>query len=181
MSILLTKITTKTGDKGKTLGPGCKMLSKNDIKIEFFGTLDELNCAIGFAHYYLNDENVMQSILEKLQHEIFEIGAMFFNKKVHEISEMIKNLEEKIAQYNDALPALNSFILPQGNLSVLNLHKARCKTRNAERIFWQCKLKEINEIGIYLNRLSDLLFIFIRKLSQKNGEKLWQFKNSTVI
>lgn len=194
--IKINKITTKTGDKGKTLGPGMRMLDKFDCNIEFLGNLDELNCALGFCGIsrpsilsipILNiKRKKLNTLFEELQNQIFDIGAIFFKNHTqeshtNELEKFIKFIEEKIEYYNKNLPTLNSFLLPSGNVFVLRLHLARVVTRRAERNFWQYIHEEFNnnsqskraqkedmeKIGIYLNRLSDLMFAVIRNYSTK--------------
>lgn len=181
--IKINKVTTKSGDTGQTLGPGLKMMPKNCIHIEFLGKLDELNVSIGNILLYQKDRK-LRKILEEIQNQLFDIGSAFFKQDNSNIHELVKYLEDNIELYNSNLKELCSFLLPQGNNLVIALHQARCKTRDTERNFWKSlenNETNLKEIGIYLNRLSDFLFIIIRQKSREcknicddvEDHKLW--------
>lgn len=165
--IKINKITTKQGDSGMTLGPGIKKIEKSSNEIEFLGSLDELNCEIGNAMLYIKNKKI-EKILEKIQNELFEIGAMFYKQEETLIEEKIKFLEENIEKYNANLPELNSFLMPSGNKKIVTLNQARCCARKTERIFFKLNIE--SKIGVFLNRLSDLIFVFIRI----NNKKTWK-------
>lgn len=166
--VKLNKITTKTGDFGETLGPGNKKYKKHDLEIEILGQLDKLNCSIG--NVILHEKSrIIKALLTVLQNQIFDIGAAFF-KNIDIDNNYIEFLESKIEFYNQNLPELSSFLLPQGTAYIVALHLSRCQTRETERFFWRLywNLYDKNNfdsknICIYLNRLSDLFFILIRK------------------
>jgi len=171
------KIYTKTGDKGTTALFGGARVPKYHPRIEAYGTIDELNSWIG----YLRDQDIPHTQKEQLlqiQHHLFEIGAMLAaepgkkNLWVPEIEEQhITVLEEQIDAMQTHLPELKNFILPGGHPVVSQAHIARCVCRRAERLVVQ--LAEQEEISgmliIYLNRLSDYLFILARFLSVNLG------------
>lgn len=167
--INIDKVTTKTGDNGKTLGPGFKKISKYSSEISFLGSLDELNASIGECIFFNNNKKI-KKILEKIQHQIFDIGAAFF-KQIDIENEKIKFLENNIKELNEKLPALTSFLIPSGSIDIIKLHISRTITRKSESLFWGTNNSTKN-IGIYLNRLSDLLFVLLRK----NSKKTWNNK-----
>ncbi|HBK72399.1 MAG TPA: cob(I)yrinic acid a,c-diamide adenosyltransferase [Flavobacteriaceae bacterium] len=180
------KIYTKTGDKGKTSLYGGTRVLKNDLRIETYGTIDELNANIGLLKDQKNDAKTTTTLL-KVQNELFTIGAMLATppekeklkngKKrlnIPEISEInIQFLEQEIDTIEKQLPPMTHFILPGGHQTVSFCHIARCVCRRAERLTVHLHLKEpINEIIIrYLNRLSDYLFVLARKLTIDNQAK----------
>lgn len=173
--IKINKVTTKTGDSGTTLGPGMKKTEKYNCNIDFLGNLDELNCTIGFINLYAKKK--LKKIIFEIQHQLFDIGSMFFNENAKDCENFTKYLENEINENNKNLPQLNSFLLPVGKKLSLYLHQARTLARRTERSFWAFYKKEINEkkdienIGIYLNRLSDLMFVLIRKNNNKKETK----------
>ncbi len=177
------KIYTKTGDKGITSLFGGTRVPKHHIRIEAFGAIDELNSYIGLVR----DQKIDNSIANKLitiQSELFTIGAMLATpaekqllkngkEKLH-IEKLDKNsvihLENEIDAMNETLPTMKHFVLPGGHTTVSFCHIARCVCRRAERtVTLLSENSEINqEIIIYLNRLSDYLFVLARKLTFNN-------------
>jgi cob(I)alamin adenosyltransferase len=163
--IRINKVTTKTGDSGNTLGPDNKLTPKSSCNIKFLGNLDELNVLIGESILYSNNLE-SKEVLEKIQHQLFDIGGMFYSQNLREFDSYILFLENNIEKFNKDLPELTSFLLPKGTQEVISLHKARTKARETERTFFSIQeIEKVSPIGIYLNRLSDLMFIFIRKIS----------------
>jgi cob(I)alamin adenosyltransferase len=166
------KLYTKTGDEGKTsLFRGGRVL-KNNIRIESYGTVDELNAALGVAISEIkNDE--LNSLLLEIQHDLFTLGADLAtiessengtNKIARTDLDMIANLEQSIDKFDTIVPELKNFILPGGTKAASLLHYARTVCRRAERrVVDLAESDEINQnILIYLNRLSDLLFVLSR-------------------
>jgi cob(I)alamin adenosyltransferase len=163
------KIYTKKGDEGNTSLFGGKSIKKNSIRIEAYGTVDELNSVIGVA---LSQEPSSEGreILEEIQNQLFILGAdlaTLESKKV-KIDRIgtgeIEKLEAWIDRLDDQLPALTSFILPGGSKAGAALHQARTVCRRAERKTVSLKQNDpiSDECVIYLNRLSDLLFVMAR-------------------
>ena len=159
-------IVTKGGDKGETSLLGGQRVPKTDSRIEAYGSVDELNAAIGVALTYAKNDNV-KDILHQVLNDLFRIGAelaavgtKFTN--FPKISETHTNvIEEEVYRVESELPKQTSFILPTGNESAAHLHLARAICRRAERRV--LALEKVNpEIVKYLNRLSDLLFIYAR-------------------
>ncbi len=178
------KIYTKTGDKGKTSLFGGTRVPKYDLRIETYGTVDELNSYIGLIRDQQIDTHTSE-ILLKIQHELFTIGSMLATppeKKVLKngkerlnISKIniqsIELLENEIDKMNEKLPVMSHFILPGGHTTVSFCHIARCICRRAERISTQLSDESSIEpqILVYLNRLSDYLFVLARKLTIQNN------------
>lgn len=168
------KIYTKTGDKGQTSLIGGTRIPKFDIRIEAYGTVDELNSYIGLIRDQAIDEP-SRALLIEIQDRLFTIGSLLAadpvkNKMVlPQISEAdVTLLEKEIDAMNEHLPEMKSFVLPGGHTTISFCHIARCVCRRAER----CVLK-LNErqpldelIYKYLNRLSDYLFVLSRKFTQ---------------
>ncbi len=164
------KIYTKTGDDGNTSLFGGERVHKNDLRINAYGTIDELNAIIGVViSDEINDEIKIE--LRKIQNTLFFIGSELATPE-NVKSELIKKIsisdtetiEKLIDEFDDKLPQLKNFILPGGSKGSSNLHFARTICRRAERILVELNIKEnINRnLLVYLNRLSDLLFVFAR-------------------
>jgi cob(I)alamin adenosyltransferase len=167
------KIYTKTGDKGQTSLIGGTRVAKHSIRIETYGTVDELNSYIGLIRDQHVDEQSTKILLE-IQDRLFTIGALLAadpeksKMKLPQLSEDdVLLLEREIDTMNEALPEMKSFILPGGHTTVSFCHIARCVCRRAER---QCThLAETSMVDAvlikYINRLSDYLFVLARKLT----------------
>ncbi|MGP4844233.1 cob(I)yrinic acid a,c-diamide adenosyltransferase [Marinobacter sp. 1Y8] len=183
MGYRLSKIYTKTGDDGSTgLADGSR-INKDALRVEALGTVDELNCQIGVLIEYLVEEDAMTAVLRRIQHHLFDLGGEFAIPDSALIqSGLIDWLEETLDKWNEDLPPLKNFILPGGNKVAAHSHLARAICRRAERIVVALGHEEsINPFGRqYLNRLSDLLFVFSRVLARRNNgeEILWQPGNS---
>ncbi len=171
------KIYTKTGDKGLTGLIGGTRIPKFDIRIEAYGTVDELNSNIGLIRDQAIDDN-SRAVLIEIQDRLFTIGSLLAadpekNKMVlPQISESdIELLEKQIDAMNEHLPEMKSFVLPGGHTTVSFCHIARCVCRRAERSVLRLNEEHfVNElIYKYLNRLSDYLFVLSRKLTLDNN------------
>ena len=179
--IKLNKIYTKTGDGGDTaLGDGERVL-KDSLRVSAYGNVDELNASIGIITLYANTE--LKRKLKNIQNDLFDIGADLCvpisekNKDRLRLStNQIETLELEIDEMNSILEPLNSFVLPGGCRSATFLHMARTICRRAERSVVSLRLHEkINDNTlVYLNRLSDWLFVASRVENQENSsEVLW--------
>ena len=174
----LSKIYTRTGDKGETgLGDGSRV-EKDNIRVEAYGTTDELNSIIGMvlAHDIPDD---ISHCLNKVQHHLFDLGGELCIPGHESIKESyITYLETTLDGFNDNLPMLKEFILPSGGHATSACHLARTVCRRAERrVITLSKNEKVSANSIsYLNRLSDLLFVLARVLSRhENGnEVLWK-------
>lgn len=171
------KIYTRTGDEGSTGLFGGPRVSKDDDRIEAYGTVDELNAAIGTARSAGRDRQV-DSQLAQIQSELFSIGAELATPDPHQhqlriITEHhIGRLEQWIDAHEQNLPPLKQFILPAGDGAASHLHLARAICRRAERRLVTLLRSETSlspELLIYLNRLSDLLFVLTRVANRHAG------------
>ncbi len=171
-----SKIYTKTGDLGKTSLIGGTKVPKSHIRIESYGTVDELNSFIGLVSDQIADIHT-KTILKEIQDRLFTIGSSLACDpdkeplmKIPDLNESdINLLEREIDQMNEALPAMKNFVLPGGHVAVSTAHVARCVCRRSERI---CVNMIENEMFVellvikYLNRLSDYLFVLARYIAQ---------------
>lgn len=164
------KLYTKTGDKGETSLFGGKRVFKNNLRIDAYGTVDELNASIGVALAESTSQDTEQT-LRKIQNDLFILGGDLATPltelKVNiprTKNELIDNLEAEIDRYDSKVGALKNFILPGGTKASALLHLSRTVCRRAERkVVALSSLEQINEeIVKYLNRLSDLLFVLAR-------------------
>jgi cob(I)alamin adenosyltransferase len=173
----LSKIYTRTGDKGTTgLGDGSRV-EKDCLRVEAFGTVDELNSTVGLVLAAKLPINI-QSILNRVQHELFDLGGELCMPGTTLIpGSYIDGLEADLDRLNENLPPLKDFILPGGSESAARCHLARTVCRRAERlVVTLARDEDINEATIrYLNRLSDFLFVAARVLAREDGgsEVLW--------
>ena len=173
----LTKIYTRTGDKGVTgLGDGTRV-DKDSQRVEAYGTVDELNSAIGLVLAAKLPEAVAKT-LTRSQHELFDLGGELCMPGTSLVPESyVETLEADLDTLNADLPALKDFILPGGSESAARCHLARTICRRAERrVVSLAREQPVNEASIrYLNRLSDLLFVCARVISRAEGgsEVLW--------
>ena len=172
----ITKVYTKTGDKGLTSLVGGERVSKASLRVDSYGDVDELNAVLGIIRSQGVDEEI-NTLIIKIQNDLFVMGADLASPMDIEVprvsAESIKNLEIAIDQFLEELEPLKEFILPSGNTGGSYLHFARTVSRRAERKV--VKLMENKEIGenvlIYLNRLSDLLFVMARVENQRGNFK----------
>lgn len=178
------KIYTKTGDKGHTSLIGGTRVPKHHLRIETYGTIDELNAHIGLVHDAFPHDHT-RNILKEIQDRLFTIGASLASDpeksrmKIPDLHDSdIELLEKEIDQMNEQLPELKSFILPGGNLHSSFCHIARCVCRRAERLAVHLSEREIvnEKIIVYLNRLSDYLFVLARFIShiEQSEETIWK-------
>ena len=173
------KIYTKKGDKGKTQLLGGSMVNKNHIKLECYGTIDELNAFIGNI-YDQDIKTFHKDILFNIQNQLFNLGSIIsFDGKKESIklpnvkSENIEMMEKAIDTMEESLPMLKNFILPSGHTSASICHIARTVCRRAERnLVALGQQQEIDPLHIqYLNRLSDYLFVLARAILKENNAK----------
>lgn len=168
------KIYTRTGDAGETSLIGGQRVKKNDVQIESYGTVDELNSWIGL----IRDQNIHTTYkgqLNEIQDRLFTIGSILatsFQGTTMKLPEILPSdidfLEVCIDEMNEELPEMRSFVLPGGHSTVSYAHIARCVCRRAERMVVALSLVGFdNDLVLkYLNRLSDFLFVLSRKLTQ---------------
>tara|TARA_B100000945_G_scaffold295623_1_gene273274 strand:+ start:18 stop:605 length:588 start_codon:yes stop_codon:yes gene_type:complete len=183
--VTLSKIYTKTGDGGMTHIGDSSLVAKDDLRIESNGDVDELNSVIGLARDVISTESDLNEIMSTIQNDLFDLGADLSRpieedekeKQYLRMSEVnIEKLEKLIDHYNESLKPLNSFVLPGGTSEASYLHFARSVCRRAERRVWAlAKREKLNDnIAVYLNRLSDLLFVLARYTNNKGEiDVLW--------
>ena len=194
--IRISKVYTKKGDDGSTYLIGGEQVSKNDIRVIAYGEIDELNVYVGVSANQLKNHSNSEEInycierLESIQKELFNLGTVLastgskLSKGFPSISENdILILENDIDKMNKELDSLESFILPGGNKTILNIHLARVVCRRAERNVVTI-IEKYNNLELplkYLNRLSDYLFVLARFISKKHKiqEQLWNPNNIT--
>lgn len=185
MAVHLTRIYTRTGDDGTTGLSDFSRVPKNDARLTAYADCDETNAAIGVAIALGNPDQQIRAVLQQIQNDLFDAGADLSTPLVEDpkypplriSQDYIDRLEKWCDEFNEALPALNSFILPGGTPLSALLHVARTVARRAERSAWIA----VNEFGDsvsvlpakYLNRPSDLLFILSR-VANPEGDVLWK-------
>ncbi|SHE76418.1 cob(I)alamin adenosyltransferase [Mariniphaga anaerophila] len=179
------KIYTKTGDDGSTGLVGGSRVKKYDIRLEAYGTVDELNALIGVIRSAKLPENHAATLVE-IQNKLFNIGSLLasdergraFTERLSITEQNISFLENAIDEMEEGLPALKHFILPGGDFAAAQCHVARTVCRRAERRILEFAEKEEvqPEIVKYVNRLSDFLFVLARKLAVNSGieESPWK-------
>ncbi|HET6643625.1 MAG TPA: cob(I)yrinic acid a,c-diamide adenosyltransferase [Gaiellaceae bacterium] len=178
--VRLTRIYTRGGDRGETsLGDGSRV-SKLDCRIAAFGTVDELNSLVGLVLAGDVSEEI-RPVLERVQNELFDLGADVSvpfdpdDTRLRVSQEQIDRLEADCDRFNADLSELKSFVLPGGTEAAARLHVARAVCRRAERVVLDAAEQvELNPlVAVYLNRLSDLLFILARTANAGEDEPLW--------
>jgi cob(I)alamin adenosyltransferase len=185
--VLLDKIYTRGGDKGETSLSDGSRVAKHDLRVSTFGTVDEANAHIGLARQGVDSK--LDAILLRIQNDLFDLGADLSRpiqskssgKELRIVQSQIDRLEIEIDEINTSLNPLDSFILPGGNPSASHLHVARTVTRRAERLLTELIMEENNSdktnplAAIYLNRLSDHLFVLSRKINDNGAtDVLWE-------
>jgi len=195
--VRLTKIYTKVGDRGQTMLGDGTMVPKSSARVQAYGDVDEANASIGAAicalpaHGADPDADEVRALLTRIQNEMFDLGADLCvpideaersgksGPRLRIVPGQIKSLEEAIDRFNASLAPLNSFVLPGGTVAAAALHAARTVVRRAER--GVAGLMEVEgdrtnpDALIYLNRLSDLLFVLSRVMNRSGGgDVLWK-------
>ncbi len=190
--VAINRVYTRGGDKGETGLAGGQRVPKDSRRIEAYGTVDELNAAIGVARDTAEEQAAvhpsladLDAILKRVQHELFNVGSILATlpedvhpKQARVTDAEIAQLEAEIDRMNEGLPALRSFVLPGGCRVNAELHVCRTVCRRAERICVTLAREEPVDAAIvrYLNRLSDALFVWSRWASHTLGvpEILWE-------
>jgi cob(I)alamin adenosyltransferase len=179
-------IYTKVGDKGKTSLYAGKIVSKASLRVNTYGTLDELNSFLGVVLAELKNKKIKTELIT-IQNDLFEVGASLASPATNKhqslenyLKQRVGEMEKEIDSLSKKLPELDKFILPGGSISGSRLHFARTLARRAERRVVELSEKEtINkQIIIFMNRLSDLLFMYARFINhqEKHKEIPWSSK-----
>jgi cob(I)alamin adenosyltransferase len=186
--VVLNKIYTRTGDDGTTaLGTG-ERRKKYDLRIAAYGTIDEVNAAIGVARLHTTHDRALDAALIRIQNDLFDVGADLCTPgmgkgpggaRLSVTDNQVKWLEAEIDRCNEALAPLRSFVLPGGSAAAAYLHLARTICRRAERMIAELRDQEgdsvSGEVLKYVNRLSDFLFVASRHANGEGaGDVLWQ-------
>ncbi|MSS86485.1 MAG: ATP:cob(I)alamin adenosyltransferase [Thaumarchaeota archaeon] len=169
------KIYTKTGDDGNTGLQGNVRISKSHSRIMAYGTVDEANAAIGVVLTNVLDKDIID-VLSKIQNDLFILGSDLSNQNLNDLKnrislDMIEKIEGIIDKFELELSPITNFILPGGDTAAAQIHQVRTIIRRAETLV--VKLSDKDEINsnciIYLNRLSDLMFVIGRLINKRNG------------
>ena len=183
--VALTRIYTRSGDKGRTALANGERRAKHDLRIEAYGTVDETNAAIGLARLYTADTQ-MDEMLGRIQNDLFDLGADLATPEeeapkqapLRILETQVDRLEREIDAMNEGLSPLRSFVLPGGTAAAAHLHVARTVCRRAERLVVALFDKPDEVVSTaavkYLNRLSDLLFVASRFANEQGAKDvLW--------
>jgi len=188
VTIRLSKIYTKTGDKGSTLLATGERVLKSNVRIEAYGTVDELNSVLGMLRDTIAADSRTSDLVEmlaKIQNELFDIGGELsvpldvLDTKRQQVVTMddVVRLEKEMDLFNEKLPALENFVIPGGHIANSTAHLVRTVCRRTERAIVRMSEQDAvrDEIRIYLNRLGDWFFVLSRELSRRLAvaEVLW--------
>jgi cob(I)alamin adenosyltransferase len=188
VTVRLSKIYTRVGDKGSTLLATGERVLKSNVRIEAYGTVDELNSMVGFLRDSIVDDRRLLDLCEpltKIQNELFDIGGELsvpldvLDTQRQQVVSMadVARLEQEMDAFNEVLKPLENFVLPGGHLANSTTHIVRTVCRRAERAVVRMSEQDAvrDEVRIYLNRLGDWFFVLSREISRRLGvpEVLW--------
>ena len=183
--LAINRVYTRRGDAGQTSLAGGQRLPKNDLRIEAYGAVDELNSFVGLARESARELTELYEMLGRVQHELFNLGSLLATmpedlhpKQARITAADSEQLEREIDRMNEGLPPLRSFVLPGGSRLNAELHICRTVCRRAERVMVALDARApLDAAGLtYLNRLGDALFVWSRWASHRLGvpEVLWE-------
>ena len=186
--VKLNKIYTRTGDDGTTALGGGERRKKYDLRIAAYGTIDEVNAALGIARLHTADDPPLDAALSRIQNDLFDVGADLCTPgkgrgpggaRLTVTENQVTWLEAEIDRLNAELSPLRSFVLPGGSAAAATLHLSRTVCRRAERLIAELKDRPGEEVSAevlkYVNRLSDFLFVASRYANGKGaGDVLWK-------
>src|SRR5215469_3277616 len=185
--VVLNRIYTRTGDDGTTaLGSG-ERRPKYDLRVAAYGTVDEVNAAIGMARLHTGSDERIDAMLARIQNDLFDLGADLCSpekgkgpggERLTIVESQVTRLEQEIDALNDELNPLRSFVLPGGSPAAAALHVARTVCRRAERMIVELSQRPEEPVSAavikYVNRLSDFLFVASRYVNDKGArDVLW--------
>ncbi len=184
--VVLNRIYTRTGDAGLTCLANGAEVSKTDLRVEAYGSVDETNACLGLVRLHTAEDALLHAMLERIQNDLFDLGADLATppapgedpERVLRVTEgQVMRLEQEIDQINGDLSPLTSFVLPGGTPAAAALHQARTVCRRAERA--AVSLAQVADVADpalkYLNRLSDLLFVAARRANAQGAlDVLWR-------
>jgi len=177
--VVLSKIYTRTGDDGTTALANGERRAKYDLRVGAYGTVDELNAAIGLARLHTTTEPVVDAMLKRIQNDLFDVGADLClpgHERLRVSDAQVKRLEHEIDLLNAELKPLDSFVLPGGNAAAAHLHLARTICRRAERMIVELAAQPNETVSVpalhYVNRLSDFLFVAGRYVNDRGARDL---------
>ena len=184
--VVLDRIYTRTGDAGLTRLANGAEVSKTDLRVEAYGSVDETNACLGLVRLHTAEDALLHAMLERIQNDLFDLGADLATppapgedpERVLRVTEgQVMRLEQEIDQINGDLSPLTSFVLPGGTPAAAALHQARTVCRRAERA--AVSLAQVADVADpalkYLNRLSDLLFVAARRANAQGAlDVLWR-------
>ncbi len=175
----LTRITTRGGDKGESSLADGSRHSKFSPQFAALGDIDELNCVLGIVVTDLDAKHPLRDTLIELQSRLFDLGgAIAMPGTALSLAAETEALERLVTRYTEQLGPLANFILPGGTPAGSQAHLARAVCRRAERSVWKLMSERPDDydasLGVFLNRLSDALFVFARALNVASPELLWQ-------
>jgi len=184
--VVLNRIYTRTGDAGLTRLANGAEVSKTDLRVEAYGSVDETNACLGLVRLHTAEDALLHAMLERIQNDLFDLGADLATPpaagedpdRVLRVTEgQVTRLEQEIDQINGDLSPLTSFVLPGGTPAAAALHQARTVCRRAERAAVSLALvADVADPALkYLNRLSDLLFVAARRANAQGAlDVLWR-------
>lgn len=166
----INKVTTRKGDHGQSSLATGQIVDKTENSIRSLGSLDELNSSIGLSICHVEDNRILKTLAE-IQQSLFDLGAFVALEGEYD-PPTEKDLEAETSELNKNLPALKEFVIPGGALDCAHLHQSRAVCRRAEIDFWALvkENKKIDKAAVYLNRLSDYLFVAARWVSSDSDQ-----------
>ena len=169
----ITRVTTRRGDQGETSLADGTAVAKSDPRMHTIGAVDELNSFVGLLVTTLDNDHQLRSLTVRLQQELFDLGAHLATSGATPMPGL-EWLEEAVTELNGQLPPLTEFVIPGGTHGAALAHVCRTVCRRAERHCWS--VTDAAEVGRYLNRLSDLLFVMARLLNRgaSSDEPQWR-------
>lgn len=180
----LSRIVTRTGDAGLTGMADGSRLSKTDARVTALGALDELNAHLGMLRAVLC-ESSFDGFLGDQQHALFDLGGFLAMASLAQREQIptLESLEAWIEHHNANLPPLKEFILPGGSLALAQAHIARVTARRAECHLWALVAEDdqVAPVAVYINRLSDALFVLARVIGQQDGSVVYWRRGGALV